>query len=70
MITTYKRVTERTTSIATQKNTKIYLGNPHGEENPTKIPIYRCIKSTRQDPRQVRLLLVDISLSLLCATHK
>ena len=27
------------------------LGNPHEEENPTKLPLYRCIKSTNTKPQ-------------------
>ena len=27
------------------------MGNPLGEENPAKIPLYRCIKSTKTKPQ-------------------
>ena len=27
------------------------LGNPPGEENQTKLPLYRCIKSTNTKPQ-------------------
>ena len=39
------------------------MGNPLGEENPTKIPLYRCIKSTKIKP-QTGALPPCISLSL------
>ena len=35
----------------TKEQSDFILGNPHGEENPTKIPLYRCIKSTKIKPQ-------------------
>ena len=34
-----------------QDGHKFILGNPQGEENPTKLPLYRCIKSTKIKPQ-------------------
>ena len=45
------------------------LGNPLGEENPAKLPQYRGSKVQRENPKQVLLLLADISLSLSYANY-
>ena len=34
-----------------QDRHKFILGNPLGEENPVKIPLYRCIKSKKIKPQ-------------------
>ena len=41
--------------------------NPHGEENPAKIPLYKMYK--RQPPKQVFFSFYYVFLSLLCATQ-
>ena len=42
-----KRIFGRITSIKEQKRTKRFiLGNPYGEENPTKLPLYRIQPNT------------------------
>ena len=47
-----------------QDRHRLILGNPLGEENPAKLPQYRWSNVQRQNPKQVLLLLADISLSL------
>ena len=43
------------------------LGNPQGEENPAKLPLYNMYK--RQSQKQVVSSFYSLSLSLLCATQ-
>ena len=55
-----------------QKNVDIILGNSHEEENPAKIPLYRCIKSTKKRPQTGApspSRYISISLSPMCYTQ-
>ena len=45
-----------------QDRHRFILGNPQGEENPTKLPLYKMYKI--KTPKQVILLLAGMSLSL------
>ena len=53
-----------------QDRHKFILGNPLGEENPSKLPQYRWLKVQRQKPKQVLLLLADLSLSYVNYTSE
>ena len=58
--TTYARSLKETQS---QDRHIFILGNPQGEENPAKLPLYRCIKSTKTNlNRRSFSFLVCISL--------
>ena len=50
-----------------KRTQRFILGNPHGEENPAKLPMYKMYK--RQPKTIVLLLLFSLSLSLLCTTQ-
>ena len=46
------------------------MGNPQGEENPAKFPLYRCIKSTNIKPQTCAPSpCLYISLSPMCYTQ-
>ena len=52
---------------------KFISGNPQGEENPTKLPLYRCIKSTKIKPQACALSpykYVSLSLSYVLYTSE
>ena len=53
------------------KKQKFILGNPQGEENSLKLPLYRCVKITNIKPQTCASSpCIYISLSLLCTIHK
>ena len=54
------------------KRTQIFiLGNPHGEENPTKLPLYKMYKKYKTKPQIGAPPPVDMSVSLspMCYTQ-
>ena len=54
-----------------QDRHRFILGNPLGEENLVKIPIYRCIKSTKTKPQTgAPSPCRYVSLSHLCTIHE
>ena len=53
---------------------KFIMENPHGEENPTKIPLYRCIKSTKIESQThalppCRYISLPLSYALYTSEH-
>ena len=68
-ITISKKNTERQTSTTTKRTQIFILENPHGEEKPSKLPLYKMYKKYKTRPQigappSIRYLSLSLSYAL------